>query len=263
MTKISLITVVKNNLSGISKTMKSVKMQSFKKYEHIIIDSNSNDGTSNYIKKYKDSKMIYIREKDNGIYNAINKGIKKSSGKFIGLLHSGDFFLSENTLSLIYKKLYNQDFIFGNVAYYEDKKINRIWNFESNVKIKNNPFKIPHTSLYIKRNIIKNDLKMYDENFKIASDLELLIRLSKKNYNYKKIDNYLIFMESGGLSFSYKNFLKKLSEDLRIIYKHYNYLFLLIYLYKLFIKINGLFSQREINKVSKKFDKIIKKLTNI
>ncbi len=235
-------------------------MQSFNDYEHIIIDSNSNDGTSNYIKKNINPKMIYIREKDNGIYSAINKGIKRSNGKFLGLLHSGDFFISEDTLIHIYKKLYNQDYIYGNVAYYKKNKVNRIWNFKSNIKILNNPFKIPHTSLFIKKDIIKNQLKMYDENLKISSDLEFLIRLSKENYNYKKIENYLVFMESGGASFSYKNFFKKLTEDLRIIYKHYKYLFLFIYFYKVFIKIYGLLSKDEMNTLSKKLNRILDKI---
>ena len=260
MAKISLITVVKNNLIGISKTVRSIQMQSFNDYEHIIIDSNSNDGTSNYIKKNINSKTIYVREKDNGIYSAINKGIKKSNGKFLGLLHSGDFFTSDDTLNHIYKKLCNRDYIYGNVAYYKKNNVNRIWNFQSNIKISNNPFKIPHTSLFIKKDIIKSQLKLYDENFKISSDLEFLIRLSKKDYNYKKIENYVVFMESGGASFSYKNFLKKLTEDLRIIYKHYKYLFLFIYLYKVLIKIYGLLSKDEMNILSKKLNRMLEKL---
>ena len=235
-------------------------MQSFKDYEHIIIDSNSKDGTSNYIKKNINSKTIYIRENDGGIYSAINKGIKRSNGKFVGLLHSGDFFVCKDTLSLIYKKLFNRDYIFGNIAYYKKNKVNRIWNFKPDIKINNNPFKIPHTSLFIKINIIKEKLKMYNENFKISSDLEFLIRLSKKKYNFKKIENYLIFMESGGASFSYKSFFKKLKEDLRILYKYYNYLFLFIYFYKILIKLNGLFSKNEMNEISKKLSKVLIKL---
>ena len=73
MNKITIITVVKNNLIGIKRTINSLHFQSFKDYEHIVIDSNSEDGTSEFLKNNLDSKTTYIREKDSGIYNAINK----------------------------------------------------------------------------------------------------------------------------------------------------------------------------------------------
>ena len=93
MNKITIITVVKNNLIGIRKTIKSIRSQTFTNYEHIIIDSNSNDGKLDFLKKNLNSKTIYLREQDSGIYDAINKGINLSSGDYIGLLHSGDSFI--------------------------------------------------------------------------------------------------------------------------------------------------------------------------
>jgi glycosyltransferase len=237
--KITIITVVKNNLSGIKRTINSLRFQSFKDYEHVIIDSNSEDGTSEFLKNHLDSKTIYVREKDTGVYNAINKGVNLSKGKFIGLLHSGDFFYSQNTLFLISQNLDEIDYVFGDIIYFNKNKINRIWEFSLDNTKKLNPFKIPHTSLFLKKELIK-DLGFYDESFKISSDTDFLIKLCKKKLKFKKLNNYLIYMETGGLSFSLLNFFQKAREDLKILKRYNKFLFVPIYLYKILIKFNGI-----------------------
>ena len=87
MVKISIITVVKNDVHNIGKTIKSVLSQNYKDYEYIIIDGNSVDGTSGIIEKYQ-KKLIYIKGKDKSIYDALNKGIKFARGNYIGIIHS-------------------------------------------------------------------------------------------------------------------------------------------------------------------------------
>ena len=101
--KFSIITVVKNDLSKIRLTFQSLKNQIFKDYEHIILDSNSTDGTSEFLKKNLNEKILYFRENDKGIYDALNKSFKKASGQYYLILHAGDFFYSENSLSLLSK----------------------------------------------------------------------------------------------------------------------------------------------------------------
>ena len=96
--KFSIITVVKNGISNIGLTIKSVKKQSFKDYEHLILDGNSIDGTSEYIKKRLNKKITYFRENDRGLYDAINKSFKKVKGEYLIILHSGDFFFSRDSL---------------------------------------------------------------------------------------------------------------------------------------------------------------------
>ena len=83
--------------------MKSIRSQVFNNFEHIIIDSNSSDGTSDFIRENLNPQTIHIRENDSGIYEAINKGVKLSKGKFIGLLHSGDIYFSKSTLKYIFQ----------------------------------------------------------------------------------------------------------------------------------------------------------------
>jgi glycosyltransferase involved in cell wall biosynthesis len=176
--KFSIITVVKNNAFEIEKTINSLQNQKFKDFEHIIIDGNSKDGTSEIIKKKINSKIKYYRGIDSGIYDAINKGIKYSNGDYIGLLHAGDFFSSSNVLSTINKVLKNTDILIGNVCYF-NKRINivRYWK-KCLLKLSLiNSYKIPHTGMFIKKKIFK-EIGNYNIKYKISSDTDFILRLS-------------------------------------------------------------------------------------
>ena len=94
--KFSIITVVKNEISKIGLTIKSLKNQSFKDYEHIIFDGESTDGTSEFLKKISNKKTLHFREKDKSVYDALNKSFKKAKGEYFIVLHSGDFFYSKD-----------------------------------------------------------------------------------------------------------------------------------------------------------------------
>ena len=104
-TKISIITVCRNSEKTIAHTLNSVKSQTYKNIEHIIIDGNSTDRTiniiKNYIKKKPFLKIKFVSERDYGIYDAINKGIKLSTGKYISILNSDDIFHSSKTLEKV------------------------------------------------------------------------------------------------------------------------------------------------------------------
>ena len=96
---ISVITVCYNVASTIEKTMLSVLNQTYKNLEYIIIDGNSTDGTVDIIKKYAERLTFWISEPDKGIYDAMNKGIVKATGKFLIFMNAGDQFLNEKVLS--------------------------------------------------------------------------------------------------------------------------------------------------------------------
>ena len=244
--KFSIITVVLNDHRNIEKTILSVNKQTYKNKEHIIIDGKSSDGTSEKIKKY--SKFVrHFRKKDKSLYDAINTGIKKSKGEIIFLIHSGDIFSHKNILkkiNLIFKKKF--DVVSGNVAFYDSNKksIIRNWIIKINKLNIKNFYKIPHTSLFIKKNIFKK-LKNYSINYKISSDLDFLIRLSKIRKNFFYFNQNIVFMKSGGLSTSKKNFLIKMKKDLNILLRYFGIFFLIVYSKKIFIKIPSLF---QINK---------------
>ena len=113
----SIITVVLNAREDLANTIQSLKKQSFKKFEYIVIDGNSTDGSKELIERNKDFISKYLIENDNGIYDAINKGLKISKGKYVGFINAGDKY-TPNALNIIHKYLKSNnevDFIFGTV----------------------------------------------------------------------------------------------------------------------------------------------------
>ena len=117
---ISIITVVKNNDKSIKRCIESIQNQSFKNIQHIIIDGNSSDNTLSIINKYKDKISIILSEKDEGIWDAMNKGIDLARGDIIGFLNADDFYY-ENALETVDKYFKNNeiDFLFGSVQKYK------------------------------------------------------------------------------------------------------------------------------------------------
>ena len=125
--KISIITVCYNSQKTISETIESVIRQNHHDKEYIIIDGESSDDTLSIIKKYQNHIDKLISEKDNGIYDAINKGLKQAKGDIIGLLHSDDHYPSDNILSLVSQSFdkNNIDIVWGNVALIDENNNNK------------------------------------------------------------------------------------------------------------------------------------------
>lgn len=240
--KFSIITVVKNNKSKILKTINSIHRQKYKNFEYIVIDGNSKDGTTEEIKKKNKTfkKLKHIIREDKNLYDGLNFGIKIAKGTYIVILHSGDIFFSKNTLKIINENILNYDAISGNVLFSKQGKISRYWNYRIERLNKFNSFKVAHTALIIKKQIIKK-LNFYNIKYNISSDTDFILRMSKlKRIKYKKIEKNFILMETGGLSNSYKNFLSKILQDLEIYFKNFKLFFLFIYFFKIFYKLNSL-----------------------
>ncbi len=243
--RFSIITVVKNGYPEINNTIKSVLNQNFKNYEYIILDSQSKDGTSESIKKFKSKKIFYERKKDLGIYFALNKAILKAKGDYLINLHSGDFFYSNSTLkklNSIIKKNKNYDFFFSNIAFFKKNKVVRLWRIPQKKINKFSFLKIPHTSLCIKNKIAKKVI--YETKYKISSDINYLIYICK-NYKGKYLDYFNTFMTVGGVSTSMKFYILKLKEDLIILKKEFKWLFIFTLIYKILIKLPGLFQNKK------------------
>jgi len=178
----SIITPVKNAEKNIKKTLLSLKNQSFKSFEHIIVDGDSKDQTKDIIKKFKKKNTIIISGKDKGIYDGINKGIKIAKGKFIGTLNSGDTY-TFNGLKIVNKYLNKNklDFIFGTVKKGEIKhgfypsKI--FWSFN---------FYPAHSSGFFISRVAQNKIGFYDIQFKCSSDYDLFYKMILK-YKMKGI----------------------------------------------------------------------------
>lgn len=247
--KISIITVSYNSEKTISKTIESVYKQNYQDFEYIIIDGQSNDKTLDIIKQYKTifkEKMIWVSEKDKGIYDAMNKGLKMASGEVVGLLNSDDFYTSRDILSTIYEifsKEKNIDAIYGDVHYIDTNKSKRIIRYYSSKFFKRSLMRLgfmpAHPSFYIRKECL-NKIGFYDISYKIAADFEFLLRaiyIHKIKTKYIKKD--FVTMTIGGVStsglISHKQIMQEHIKALRSNHIYSNYFLLsLRYLYKIY-----------------------------
>ena len=177
----SIITVVLNSDKYLEKTIKSVIGQKYKGFEYIIIDGGSKDNSLQIIKKYKNKINYFISERDRGIYDAFNKGIRLAKGSFICIVNSDDI-LKKNALSIV-KKYIDQnpkiDFIFGSVKKhwgvlygYRPEKIKYSWGFYSSHS----------TGFYIKRKSAKK-IGLYNLKYKYHADYDYFYRMIVKKKN--------------------------------------------------------------------------------
>ena len=246
--KISILTCVLNNERFIDEAIKSFQKQSYENKEHVIIDGGSTDKTVSIIKKLKNNNAIFISSNDNGIYDAINKGVNLASGDIIGILHSDDFYDNESVISQVIEvfKKTNSDLVYGDLVYVtKNKNLNiRYWQaglfLDENIKKGWMP---PHPTVFVKKKIFEK-IGNYNTDYRISSDYDFLIRaLTNKEIKKQYIKKTLIKMRIGGASNkSILNLFKKTFEDYKIIKKNKIGGFLTL-LNKNFLKIRQLYQK--------------------
>jgi len=203
--KISIITPSYNSKKTLSRTIESVVSQECKDIEYIIIDGGSTDGTLEIINEYKDKISKKISEKDNGIYDAINKGINLATGDVIGILNSDDFYDNNKVLQTVLNIFEdsNIDAIYGDINYFANdiKKTTRYWEAgEYDERKLNNGWAIPHPALFLRKSVY-DKCGLYNVSFKIAGDYEFILRILKiYHINLKYISKVLVRMYDGGIS---------------------------------------------------------------
>jgi glycosyltransferase len=225
--KISIITIVYNRSKCISDCIESVLNQTYSNIEYLVIDGDSSDGTQPKIGRYKDRIDYYSSEKDEGIYDALNKGIKNATGDIIGILHSDDLFFQVYTIRNIANAFEssNADLVYAKGLFVDKEnpeKIKRIYPSKIFRKRFLSYGWIPlHTTIFVRREIFEK-YGMYNPVYTIASDYEISLRWFK-NERIKKLflNEWVVKMRLGGLSTSVKLQVKKSREDLSII-KLYN-----------------------------------------
>lgn len=215
--KFSIITVNYNNLEGLKKTVESVINQTFQEFEFIVIDGSSKDGSANYIKQNNDLFDYWVSEPDSGVYQAMNKGIKKASGEYLLFLNSGDHFYNDEVLEKNHLEIKDSDIIYFDLQVVEgDKKFIKIYpntlSFSYFVEDT-----LPHPATFIKKEaFLKTNL--YRENFKIVSDWKFFIdAICKYNLSYKRISKPLSTFYIGGLSSNPENQIIKFKEKEDVI----------------------------------------------
>lgn len=243
--KVSIISATYNSASTIKDTLETVNIQTYPDIEQIIVDGASQDNTLEIVKIYGSRVTKVISEPDMGIYDAMNKGIQAAKGDIIGILNSDDFFSSSNVISDIVDcfKQNDIDALYGDVKFVNPDNLNKNVRYYSSKIFRPELFRFgfmpAHPSFYMKREMyIKYGL--YEMDYKIASDYDLLIRyLYKYKIKYKYLSSCFVTMRTGGVST--KNLKSRLVLNKEIIkacknYGIYTNMFFLFfkYLYKIF-----------------------------
>ena len=244
----SIITVVYNGEKYLEKTIESVIKQKFKNFEYIVIDGGSTDNSVKIIEKFEKKIDYWVSEKDRGIYDAFNKGMRVSKGKFIGFINSDDIYKKDalKIISNYIEKNQQADFIFGSVKKhwgvlygYKPDKIKYSWGFYSSHS----------TGFFVKRKVAEK-VGFYNIKYKYHADYDyfyrLIVKSKMKGISTKKNEIVGIFRRGG---FSSKiSFWKKLKEDIRIRHDNGQNIFLLILIFS--------------NKFLRNIDQILKNIIN-
>lgn len=200
--KLSIITINLNNASGLRKTIESVIVQSFKSYEYIIIDGGSSDGSIDVINEFAKKLTYWVSESDDGIYQAMNKGILKSNGDYILFLNSGDWLVKSNILYKVKQYLDKADILFGDlINCYAPKADIKEIRFPDNLTF---DFfltsSIPHPASFIRRQLFK-EIGLYNENLRIVADWEFFVlAIIKNNCTYLHLNFPVSVYNMNGIS---------------------------------------------------------------
>jgi len=221
--KFSIITVSYNSEATIERTIKSVLNQSYKNYEYIIIDGASTDNTNTIIEKYKTSfksRLKHISEPDNGIYDAMNKGIKLGKGDIICLLNSDDYYF-DDTLSVVNEAYSNsnmQTVISGELIFKSEAGEQLLKTSEKRFKKIMKQYKngVRHPATFVPK-VIYDKIGLFNLDYKIGSDAELMFRIFRANYVFKFINRPLLVMSDGGVSNSKGVFKQLLKENKKLL----------------------------------------------
>lgn len=203
MKKLSVITVNFNNAQGLLKTIKSVQNQLFKDFEFIIIDGGSTDESLDIIRHNMENVNYHVSEKDNGVYHAMNKGIKKATGEYCLFLNSGDCLFDENVLKIVFQQVTGDDeIVYGN-SYKTKSHYRRVIKYNPTLSLydfyKIEPA-LHHQATFIKRELF-DKYGVYDESIKIIADWEFFFRVIVQNeVNTRYIDLIICKFDGIGLS---------------------------------------------------------------
>ncbi len=214
--KFSIITVTLNVEDTIEETILSVLDQSYKNIEYLIIDGRSKDKTLKIISKYREKVAYFVSEQDSGLYNAMNKGAKASTGDYLYFLNSGDSLGNKDILKEVSERLDdNPDLLYGKVkvmgrnnegGHIKGKKVYKMSSRLGG--------KVGQQAMFVKRKVF-NELGGLNEKYKIAADFDLLCKILDNDFSVERIDKVICNYDNNGISSD----LKKSYDDTAMVIK--------------------------------------------
>jgi glycosyltransferase involved in cell wall biosynthesis len=203
---VSIVTVCYNSMKTIEDTLTSVHGQTYPHIQHILVDGNSSDGTQDRIQRYAEAATYpvkWISEPDQGIYDALNKGITMADGEIIGILHSDDLLANPTVIERIVEQFEQDgsDGIYGDLAFVDKdniRQVKRLWIAGQGRFALG--WSIPHQTLYLKREVYQS-FGLYLTHMSNAADNEFILRVCKDGkINTSYINDVLVIMKLGGAS---------------------------------------------------------------
>jgi glycosyltransferase involved in cell wall biosynthesis len=220
--KVSIITVVFNNREMIKDAISSVLNQTYKNIEYIVIDGLSEDGTVDVIESYGAKITKFISEKDDGIYDAMNKGIALATGDIVGILNSDDFYIDDKVIEKIVKEFENNkiDSVYADLIFVKPEELERTVRYYDSSYF--NPEKFAygwmpaHPTFFVKK-WVYDKYGVFRTDLIIAADFDLLLRfLYTQKISYSYLQEVLVKMRLGGVSTSFKSIWVNNVEQLRV-----------------------------------------------
>lgn len=227
MLKISVVTAVFNRENTIRDSIESVRRQTYGDVEHVIQDGCSSDATMAIVRETAIATTTIVSERDDGIYDAINRGIARATGDVIGLMHSDDCFASSHVLTKVADQFRDPSVqgVYGDLQYVAADNPNRVvrhWRsgYYSSAKLKQG-WMPPHPTFYLRREVL-DAFGVYDTSFRISADYDAMLRyLWGGKIKLAYIPEVLVKMRLGGESNrSFGRILRKSREDFRAIRKN-------------------------------------------
>ena len=251
--KVSIITVVYNRASTIERAIRSVLNQSYTNIEYVIVDGHSNDGTMAVVDQYRNKIATVISEKDDGMYDALNKGIKAATGDIVGILHADDEFTNEVIIQQIVEKFQSNpviDAIYGDVGFVQPGQEHKIIRYYSSAIFKTNLFKFgfmpAHPTFFCYRRFFEQ-FGYYRTDLEIAADFDLLLRFLRKHQLFTVyIPEMLVKMNMGGKSTNGISSTIRINKELKQILSEHKLPSSYIRLYsRYFIKVSEFLRTRK------------------
>jgi glycosyltransferase involved in cell wall biosynthesis len=205
MMKVSVITATFNSAATLTDTLSSVRDQTYPLVEHLIIDGGSKDNTMEIVAGFPHVKQI-CSEKDRGIYDAMNKGVKRATGDIVGILNSDDFYASENVLREVVDTFQQSgcDAVYGDLQYVCKDDVSKVVRYWRSGPYQQGAFKWgwmpPHPSFFV-RHTLYDRCGLFNLDMKTAADYELMLRMiHKEGASLQYLPNVLVKMRTGGAS---------------------------------------------------------------
>jgi len=221
---LSILTVTYNSLHTLKDAYASLCAQTYAQWEWVVQDGGSSDGTVAWLENLSDERISLVSEKDAGIYDALNKAVRRAKGEWIGLLHSDDLYPNNDSLQEVVAAMKGKDAIYGDLKYVQAADVTKVLRYwqsgDFSPTLLQKGWMPPHPTLFLRKEIYTR-VGEFDTQFKIAADYDFMLRvLQLPQLKIHYLPQVLMLMRQGGASSKISNLLAKSKEDLRVLKKN-------------------------------------------